>query len=413
MHDNQPNMRLQVACAPLGTIACAFDIQAFHCTCPVLPDHKPWLVVCIDNRCWIDHDNPFGTRSASSNSGQSGNAIVDIWDAEDTDITFKYEDDMSQFQFSSAYGPFINGLFHYCHDRDSSMALIAPLNVPWHPTKTSDRFILVFIFIGFLWDLFQKQVSLPVHKRLKFLHHVTTFLSKADSHTQVSLLEAQQIHGSLVHICFIYLNGSSRLPAILNFMSSFKANEFARHFIPNSLISSLNWWYSRLSDPLAFWQLHPLAELWDLGIFVDASTSWGIGIIIQGRWYAFWLVEGWKIPGHDICWLEAIALELLVYFLIQLHFYDTHLCTFSDNDSAIGAHSKGHSRNSEINLCVLRTYAASAAHLISLTFKYIESSLNPADPISCRIMSLPKHKHLSHAFDLPNDLCGLLLDHYG
>ena len=230
---NQPsNMRLQVARAPPGTIACVFDIQVFHRTCPVSPDHKPWLVVCINNICWINHDNPFGTRSASSNSGQSGNAIVDIWDAEDTDVTFKYEDDMSQFQFPSAYGPFIDGLYHYRHDRDSSMALIAPLNVPWHPTKTGDRFVSIFIFIGFLWDLILKQVTLPVHKRIKFLYRVDNFPSKANSHTKVSLLEVQQIHGSLVHICFVYLDGSSRLPVISNFMSSFKANEFSRRYIP-------------------------------------------------------------------------------------------------------------------------------------------------------------------------------------
>ena len=176
---------------------------------------------------------------------------------------------------------------------------------------------------------------------------------------------------------------------------------------------SLNWWHSRLSDPHAFRQLRPLAELRNLGIFVDASTSWGIGIIIKDLWYAFHLADNWKIPGRDICWLEAIALELLVYFLIQLRFHDTHLHTFSDNDGTIGAHSKGRSRNSEINLCVRRTYAASAANLISLSFKYIESSINPADPISRGIMSLPHHKRLSRAFDLPNDLRGLLLDYHG
>lgn len=171
--------------------------------------------------------------------------------------------------------------------------------------------------------------------------------------------------------------------------------------------------YTWLSDPLACCQLRPLDELHDTGIFVDASTSWGIGIIIQDRWYAFWLVGGWKIPGCDICWLEAITLELLVYFLVQLQFDDTCLLTFLNNDGVIGAHSKGWSRNSEINLCVHQTYAASAAHLISLSFKYIESSINPADPISCGIASLPQHKCLSHAFDLPNDLRGLLLDHHG
>ena len=299
-------------------MACAFDIKAFHRTCPVLLDHKPWLVVSISNRFWIDHDYPFGTGSASSNSGQTGSAVVDIWSAEDTDITFKYEDDMSQFQFPFETGPFIDGLHHYRHDCESSLGLIAPLNVPWHPTKTGDRFIPVFIFIGFLWDLPLRQVSLPDLKRLKFLDRVVTLIMKSENHEKVSLTDVQKIHGSLVHICFIYLDGNSRLPCLSNFMSSFKENEFTKRYIPNSVIAVLHWWRIRLNNPLAFHPLHPLPELRDLGIYVDASTSWGIGIIIKDRWYAFQLTNQWKAPGRDICWLEAIALELLVYFLAQL-----------------------------------------------------------------------------------------------
>jgi hypothetical protein len=55
-----------------------------------------------------------------------------------------------------------------------------------------------------------------------------------------------------------------------------------------------------------------------MDIYVDASTSWGTGIIIGQCWAAFRLAPDWKRPGQDICWLEAIALELLVYFLVQL-----------------------------------------------------------------------------------------------
>jgi len=43
---NSPNALLhQIVLAPSGTQACTFDIAKFHRTCPVLPDHKPWLVV--------------------------------------------------------------------------------------------------------------------------------------------------------------------------------------------------------------------------------------------------------------------------------------------------------------------------------------------------------------------------------
>jgi hypothetical protein len=53
-----------------------------------------------------------------------------------------------------------------------------------------------------------------------------------------------------------------------------------------------------------------------MGIFTDASTSWGIGIVVAGRWIAaFRLHEDWKVEGRDICWLETVAVEVLFYIL--------------------------------------------------------------------------------------------------
>ena len=223
----------------MHTVACAFNIQAFHHTCPVLPHHKPWLVVHVDDGFWIDHNHPFGMGSASSNSGQIGNGVVDIWDTEDTDANFKYEDDLSQFQIPSACGPFFDGLYHYCHDCDSSLNLIASLHVPWHPTKMGDRFVPIFVFIGFLWDLVLRWVSLPEIKHIKFLYRVDSMLPHVFSSNKVSLLDVQWIHGSLVHVCFVYSDGSSCLPAISNFMLSFNGNDYARQFISNSVATAL------------------------------------------------------------------------------------------------------------------------------------------------------------------------------
>lgn len=87
------------------------------------------------------------------------------------------------------------------------------------------------------------------------------------------------------------------------------------HHLSDSFIKTLSWWRERLNDPLAFRQLYPVGPLYDHGIFVDASTSWGIGLIIADSWHAFQLVTDWKLPGHDICWLESVALELAFYFL--------------------------------------------------------------------------------------------------
>src|SRR5271156_1610816 len=89
----------QIACAPPGTQACTFDIAKFHRTCPVIPAHKPWLVVQgTPGQFYVDHVHPFGSVAASSNAGMIGNAIVDIWQAEGIRPTLKYEDDLKIFR---------------------------------------------------------------------------------------------------------------------------------------------------------------------------------------------------------------------------------------------------------------------------------------------------------------------------
>jgi hypothetical protein len=126
-------------------------------------------------------------------------------------------------------------------------------------------------------------------------------------------------------------------------------------------------------------------------------------------WHAFPLVPHWKVTGHDICWLEAVALELVVYFLCQLHFSDTHIIIYSDNNGAIGAHTKHRSPNVPINLCVRRTYTVLMEHLIWPKFIYIASELNLADPIS-HGESGASRTFLSRHFDMPRELQSFFLN---
>lgn len=358
-------------------------------------------MVCVKGLFYIDHNHPFGLCPASSNSGQIANAIVDIWERARPGLSlFKYEDDMSALQLPDIHGHVLKGDFRYRYDRQTCVEPINILGAPWHEIKTGKYFEFSMVFIGFLWDLANRRVSLPETKRLKFLTRVSVLIDRILDSDPLTLLDLQIIHGSLVHICFVYPDGSSHLPTLSNFMATFKANSFITRHASRSVKKTLLWWKNRLSDPGSFRQLKPPGPLIDLGIYVDASTSWGIGIIIQGRWHAFELVPDWKIPGHDICWLEAIALELLIYFLIQLGFNGVHLLIHSDNNGAIGAHTKGRSHNEAINLCIRRTYASTDQHLIVPTFKYIASALNPADPISRGDLGLPTER-LTRSFNLP------------
>lgn len=130
---------------------------------------------------------------------------------------------------------------------------------------------------------------------------------------------------------------------------------------------------------------------------------------IGERWYSLKLVEDWKRPGIDICWLEAIALEVLFLFLIQLGYRDTHLLVHSDNKGAIGALTKSRSPNVDLNLCARRTYAMTADHMIVPKLIFVPSLLNVADLPSRGRSQLPTLLRLKRDFQLPQELAPLFV----
>lgn len=331
-----------------------------------------------------------------------GGAIVEIWKAEDVSPILKYEDDLKAFRCPSPTGTFFDSGYQYDYDRDSALQRIAHLDIPWHKEKGDLTFQFVTNFIGFRWDIPQKRVSLPDEKRLKFHNRVRIFLDRFDGH-KCTLNDVEKIHGSLCHVAFVYIEGRSRLPSLSNFAASFHNNEFLHQHPPPSVLTDLRWWLRMLDVPDFYRELRPCKELEDLGLYVDASTSWGIGVIIGDRWAAFKLKDGWKTEGRDICWLETLALEFLVYFLEAMDIHDVNLLIHSDNQGAIGSVDKGRSRNHHINFSVRRIYTVLISRFITPHLIYITSEANPADPISRGELG-PLAKRLPLSFSLPDEL---------
>jgi hypothetical protein len=396
----------QIACAPSGTQACTFDIAKFHRTCPVTPAHKPWLVVQgLPGQFYVDHVHPFGSAAASSNAGMIGNAIVDIWQALGVKPTLKYEDDLKIFRQplrAPTTADSGNNIPEYEYDREQALQRIAPLQVPWHKEKGDQEFHYQTTFIGYYWDLVLRRVSLNDEKRLKFHNRVRIFIDSFDGH-RCTLKDVEKIHGSLCHVAFVYVEGRSRLPSLSNFASSFKGNELLRRYPTRSMITDLRWWLTELRKPSVYRELRPRGDIQDLGIYVDASTSWGIGIIIQGRWASFRLRPDWKTEGRDICWLETLALEFLFYFLEAMGLENVHLLIHSNNQGAIGALDKGRSPNHHINLSIRRLYTILIAHFITPLLEFVPSKDNPADPISRGEPGSPDLK-LPYSFRIPDEL---------
>ena len=81
----------------------------------------------------------------------------------------------------------------------------------------------------------------------------------------------------------------------------------------------------------------------DLDIWVDALTSWDIGLWVGGLWAAWQLVSGWSNDGQYIGWAEATAIELAMAWMTQSGWNNACLKICCDNNSVIYSFWKGHS----------------------------------------------------------------------
>lgn len=396
----------QISASPLGTLAATLDVEAAFRTVPVSPEHKPYTVVSFDGGFWLDHVHPFGCASSGGNHGEVADFTMDCWEAQDIGPGAKWVDDFVIFASPSSGSGTADDPFIYPYDLAQVKEAVAPLNIPWHPTKGQD-FGQTFDYVGFHWDLEDRVVSLPQEKRLKFKGRVDAFLQKYAGR-RAPLEDVETLNGSLSHAAFVYPHGRSYLPSLCQFITDFDDN-FQRRYPPHSLLSDLRWWSATLADPDWARPVRPRPPLCDLGIFVDASTSWGIGLIWDNgsMWDAWKLWGAWKSRSRHIGWLEAVAIELAVMSLVERGISNAHILIRSDNQGVIGAWEKGRGKNFEINLSIRRAVWLAHEHNIDLTFSYVESKENLADPISRGLLG-PANQQLSSSFSLPEDLLPFL-----
>jgi hypothetical protein len=94
--------------------------------------------------------------------------------------------------------------------------------------------------------------------------------------------------------------------------------------------------------------IQPLKPL-DSKLYIDASSGWGISLILNGKWLAWQFKEGWRSEGHKISWAEMVVVELAVQTLIAGKFTGCHVIIHSDNKGVMGALKAGRSRGTQQN----------------------------------------------------------------
>ncbi|KAL4263941.1 Hepadnavirus polymerase/reverse transcriptase [Pleurotus pulmonarius] len=384
-----------VAAAPNGAQAMTLDISKFHRRTPLCPAHKRWFVMqARKGQFYIQHACPFGAKASEGNSGEIANAALAIWEELGVGPICKWADDMVVFRFPRRRS---GKKLVYAYDREEALRKIDSLGIPWHPDKGQD-FSHSFTYVGFVWDLSHKTVALPSRKRLAIRRKLRSFYHCGSASRE----DVMEIQGVLAHIIYVYSDGRARLAYLTNFISSFEGNEFKP--LRKGVKEDVAWWWNTLEDPYFSRSVVPRGEAQNLGISVDASGDWGIGITWKKQWAAWKSLPGWDTPGRKIGWLEGVAVELAAYLLEVMGVENTHVIIHSDNQGVIGAFNKGSSRNIQVNLSIQRAGACLLALNNQLQLEYVPTEKNPADPISRgRLSRLDPSRSLPD-IELPREL---------
>jgi len=232
------------------------------------------------------------------------------------------------------------------------MDLTSALGVPWSIEKMRP-FAVIQRYIGFDWDLEKKRVSLPQEKLVNILNLISTWLLAGH---KASMHNAASLHGKLIHVSSIFLLIRPFLRALAHFPSSFTSPRAVLH-PPPAVLADLDWVRFIISSPPNSLPLRSPAPL-DIGWWGDASSSFGIGVVVQGLWAVWQWQPGFKVGPNqefDIGWAEAVAVELglrlaLSFKVItQREHSGSSFLVRSDNSGVVAVTNKGRSRSRNTN----------------------------------------------------------------
>lgn len=387
-----------VARAPMGTQAAVFDVDSAYRNVPVFPLDQPFGCVQVDGLIYIDHCLAFGCASSCGIFGRPADALVALYKSlpERLDDILKWVDDFVFFRRPSSPAQPLS----YAYDESVIWSLAEHLGWPWSPSK-HQPFASEFTYLGFLWNIKDKTVQLPESKKVKYRARLQLLLADKSS----TLREAQKILGTLNHCCLILPEGPSHLPALFSFTGAFSrsASPFVRHHVPATLHTELVWWDSQLQLSFCGRSIKSPSALLSTKVYVDASTSWGIGIHIDGHWDAYKFRPQALSGERNIGWAEMIAVEIAIGILITLLPNGSHVLVHSDNQGVIAAIKNQRSRGIPANESLQRQCRNLLNNNFWITAQYVTSSDNVADPLS-RGRFPPLPLRLQHSYVVPDVL---------
>lgn len=436
------------------------DIAEAYRIIPLAPNQWPGMVVQLSksNEFGINKCNSFGSATAGGLFGLFADALADIFRAEGIGPTSKWVDDQVFIRIPRIHladynrtrantqkvireaggwkqqggrlwtgrGPRPDGRVEefdedmafpirdlaknrdhgYTYDLSDVDHISNQLGIPWERSKDFD-FSSSFPFIGFIWDIEKRTVSLRPEKKDKYLLAIKEW-QKSRTHT---LGEVQKLYGKLCHATLAHPDGRPYLANLEAMLGIFHDSPHLPRTPPRQLPNDLNWWTTELSKPSLGRNIPTAHKVHDITAFSDASSSTGIAIVIGTRWRAWNLLPGWNSDKRDIGWAEAVGFEFLARTIARLNptNNEEHFKVYGDNQGVVEGWKRGRSRNPRVNEVFKRVTKLLRDANITIHTSYVQSAKNPADDPSRGIY--PQESLLLPPLDIPDELSTFVVDY--
>jgi hypothetical protein len=336
-------------------------------------EHGVEVVKFYADLCW-----KFGNTRSTGVFERINKAFVFICRYKRLGSIIYWVDDLNFFRTPINFSP----PWRYSFSLDNILDLAEYLGVPL-PREKVKEFSTIPRYFGLLWDLDAKSVSLPEEKRISIVDKLT----HASSNSSIRAKDLHSLAGSLSHASTVVPEGRVNLRGIwsmLTAMSKSGGSVFRSWKWSNAASRDLAWWSSFLSSPHITMRLCTETIPDDsFRVYTDASTSWGIGIVIGNEFDMFRLHvnwRNWEDSPKDIGWAEFVAVELAVFFLLSSYrLQNRHFLIHVDNQGVVGAWNSRSSRNPAQNEVLGRVLRMLLRAQCFLSMVYVPSDENPAD----------------------------------
>lgn len=159
----------------------------------------------------------------------------------------------------------------------------------------------------------------------------------------------------------------------------------AKRKIPEDVKEDLTFWKETL-DSFKHLRLISSPEPLDISWVGDASTSYGIGVLVGKRWVQIKMTDAWHKAPLDykhINYLETVAIRIGLLMVIGLGGRSgKHLVVWTDNTTAQAAVTNRKSRNKAVNEEWKVIQRLLIFHQIEIHARRVTSEDNQADKLS-------------------------------